>query len=66
MRAAALMGIVSFGTIRKCLECQAAAAGEGFTCTGFGAGCFLPHAAKPAPRDPREPMPPLFILPKKA
>ncbi|HET6264853.1 MAG TPA: hypothetical protein VFD95_08340 [Usitatibacter sp.] len=67
MRETAVIGVIGSSSIRKCMECQAAAGGEGFTCTGFGVGCFLPRAAKPAANEERlEQMQPRFIFRKKA
>ena len=67
MRETAMIGVIGTSSIRKCMECQAAAAGEGFTCTGFGVGCFLPRAVGHAPRaEPVEPMQPRFTFRKKA
>lgn len=66
MRETAVIGFIGSSAIRKCIECQAAAGQEGFACTGFGVGCFLPRAAKPAPREPLEAMQPRYTFRKKA
>ncbi len=67
MRETAVIGVIGTSAIRKCMECQAAAAGEGFTCTGFGVGCFMPPAPKAARREESfEPMQPRFTFRKKA
>ena len=55
MREAAVIGFIGSSAIRKCIECQAAAGAQGFTCSGFGVGCFMPRAAKPAPPEPMQP-----------
>ena len=43
----AVLGPIGSGCIRQCMECQAASR-DGFACSGFGAGCFLPHREAPA------------------
>ena len=46
-----VLGPIGSGRIRQCMECQAASS-EGFACSGFGAGCFLPRREAPAPPTP--------------
>jgi hypothetical protein len=67
MRETAILGVIGSSAIRKCIECQAAAGAEGFTCTGFGVGCFMPRAAAPAVRErdsDLEPLQPRFVFRK--
>lgn len=67
MRQTAILGVIGSNAIRKCMECQAAAGAEGFTCTGFGVGCFLPRAVRPAANESDsdlEPLQPRFIFRK--
>jgi hypothetical protein len=46
----AVIGLIGPGRISDCMSCHAAAGREGFACTGFGAGCFLPRReAAPEP-----------------
>jgi len=51
----AVLGVIGSGRIRQCVECQAASR-DGFDCTGFGAGCFLPRREAPAVAAPAKPL----------
>ena len=48
MRKTAVVGVVGSGRISQCLECRARGVADGVQCDGFGPGCFLPHAQRPA------------------
>ena len=48
MRKTAVVGVVGSGRISQCLECRAQGVADGVQCDGFGPGCFLPHAQRPA------------------
>jgi hypothetical protein len=49
----AALGVVGSGRSRQCMDCRAHGPNE-VACTGFGAGCFLPHANEAsAPDEPR-------------
>ncbi len=48
MKKTAVTGVVGSGRISQCLECRAQGVADGVRCDGFGPGCFLPHAQRPA------------------
>ena len=48
MNKTAVTGVVGSGRISQCLECRAQGVADGVRCDGFGPGCFLPHAQRPA------------------
>ena len=48
MKNTAVVGVVGSGRISQCLECRAQGVADGVRCDGFGPGCFLPHAQRPA------------------
>ena len=48
MRKTAVVGVIGSGRISQCVECRDQGVADGVQCGGFGPGCFLPHAQRPA------------------
>lgn len=48
MKKTAVVGVVGSGRISQCVECRDHGVADGVRCGGFGPGCFLPHAQRPA------------------
>ena len=48
MKKTAVAGVIGSGRISQCVECRALGVADGVQCNGFGPGCFLPHARRPA------------------
>lgn len=48
MKKTAVLGVVGSGRINQCVQCRSRGVADGEACGGFGPGCFLPRADRPA------------------